>query len=180
MRIIILTALYSICALYFAPSSKAGYDEGIQAIVNENYAVALTEFEELAESGDRAGQYWLGIMYDYGVGVPQNYVEAMKWYELAANQGSAGAKIQLGDTYFFGKGTPQDDVRAHMWYNLAAAQGVKFAGRVRDRVSLRMGKEQITQAKSLASSWRPRSSEDVADAYARAKAKLEQKRFSLW
>lgn len=180
MRIIILAVVYSVCGMYFAPSSKADYDEGIQAIVNEDYAAALAEFEKLAESGDRAGQYWLGIMHDYGVGIPQDHVEAMKWYELAANQGSAGAKIQLGDIYFFGKGTPQDDIRAHMWYNLAAAQGVKFAGRIRDRVSLRMGKGEITQAKNLARSWRPRSSEDVADAYARAKAKLEQKRFSLW
>jgi len=41
----------------------------------------------LAEQGHAEAQYNLGVMYDYGEGVPEDDAEAMKWFRLAAEQG---------------------------------------------------------------------------------------------
>ena len=37
------------------------------------------EAKKGAESGDAESQLALGIMYDFGQGVPQNFAEALKW-----------------------------------------------------------------------------------------------------
>lgn len=37
-----------------------------------------------AEQGDADAQYNLGVMYEFGDGVPQSYKQAVKWYTQAA------------------------------------------------------------------------------------------------
>ena len=57
-----------------------------------------SEFEKTrkaAEQGDAKAQYKLGVMYDYGRGVPVNDAEAVKWYRMAAEQGNELAKYYL-------------------------------------------------------------------------------------
>jgi uncharacterized protein len=63
-------------------------------------------------------QYNLGVMYDYGQGVPQDYAVAMSWYRKAAEQGDADAQVNLGILCGMGQGVPQDYVIAHMWFKL--------------------------------------------------------------
>ena len=53
----------------------------------------------LAEQGDAEAQISLGIMYDYGRGVPEDDTEAVKWYRKAAEQGVAKAQYNLGVMY---------------------------------------------------------------------------------
>ncbi|WP_299394041.1 hypothetical protein [uncultured Desulfovibrio sp.] len=82
--------------------------------------------------------YWLGVMYDYGEGVPQDDGKACQWYAKAARQGHeaglktlkqlaeqghADAQFRLGEMYDYGEGVPQDDGKACQWYAKAAAQG---------------------------------------------------------
>ena len=66
-------------------------------------------------------QFYLGQLYEKGLGVLQDYVEAAKWYRKAADQGNAGAQLLLGNLYVIGRGVPQDIVAAHMWFNLSAS-----------------------------------------------------------
>ena len=108
-------------------------------------AYVQADFEEtklLAEQGEAHAQYNLGVMYDYGEGVPENNAEAIKWYRLAAEQGNANAQshlfeetkvlaekgeafaqYNLGVMYENGKGVPENDADAVKWYRLAAEQG---------------------------------------------------------
>ena len=44
-----------------------------------------------AEAGDAEAQYYLGLAYSFGSGMPQDDVEAVRWYRLAADQGGAAA-----------------------------------------------------------------------------------------
>ena len=112
----------------------------------------LDEVRVLAEQGDAAAQFTLGVMYADGRGVSQDDAEAVRWYRLAADQGNAdaqynlgvrsqddaeavrwyrlaadqgdaGAQNNLGARYGNGKGVPQDDAEAVRWYRLAADQG---------------------------------------------------------
>lgn len=49
--------------------------------------MALREFRPLAEQGDAAAQFSLGLMYANGEGVPEDGIQAYAWFNLAAAQG---------------------------------------------------------------------------------------------
>ena len=83
-----------------------------------DYATALKEWRPLAEQGDAIAQYYLGLMYATGQGVPLNYETAMKWYTLAADQGDADAQCNLGLMYATGQGVPQNYETAVKWYRI--------------------------------------------------------------
>ena len=120
----------SALAVVLALSSTAqaqDYDKGLAAAQAGDYATALQEWRPLAEQGDAEAQYNLGIMYDYGWGVPQDYAEAVSWYRKAAEQGDADAQNNLGFVYANGKGVPQDYTEAVSWYRKAAEQGYGLA-----------------------------------------------------
>ena len=51
--------------------------------------------QSLANQGDARAQYYLGEMYEQGLGTTQNLDEAFKWYAKAADQGDALAKRKL-------------------------------------------------------------------------------------
>ena len=57
-----------------------------------------------AEAGDADAQYRLGVMYEFGLEVPQDEAEAVAWYRLAAEQGHATAQYDLGFSYANGLG----------------------------------------------------------------------------
>src|SRR5438552_1700400 len=108
---------------WFAAPASADLDIGVAAYNRGDYATALRELKPLAENGLAPAQFNLGVMYNFGEGVPQDYKEALRWYRLAAEQGDALAQFNLGDMYYFGKGVPLDDKEALRWYRLAAEQG---------------------------------------------------------
>lgn len=97
-----------------------------------------------AKNDEEAGQYYVGIAYQEGLGVGQDYSEAIKWYKRAAesksdlkwNYGSEiatktrpiypgykEAQFQLGMIYFYGLGTERNKKLAKKWFNQSAAQG---------------------------------------------------------
>ncbi len=80
----------------------------------------VTRTRARAEAGDVETQYNLGVMYDFGEGVPQDDVEAVAWYRQAAEEGHASAQYNLGVTYYKGEAVPQDDGEAYLWANIAA------------------------------------------------------------
>ena len=88
-----------------------------------DYATALRLLRPLADQGDAVAQFYLGLMYDNGRGVPQNYAEAVKWYRLAADQGNANAQFNLGVMYANGRGCRRTTPRRVKWFRLAADQG---------------------------------------------------------
>ncbi len=52
-------------------------------------------YQKAADQGDATGQYFLGFMYEAGLGVTKNEVEAAQWYRKAAEQGDKMAKEAL-------------------------------------------------------------------------------------
>jgi TPR repeat protein len=103
------------------------YQKASEAYEAGDYQTALQEWRLLAEQGDKNSQFWLGIMYRNGQGVPQDYSEAVKWYRLAAEQGDNLGQTNLGFMYRTGKGVPQNLAEAIKWYRLSAEQGYAAA-----------------------------------------------------
>ena len=62
------------------------FQKGLDAADRGDFAVALKEWQPLAEQGDAVAQHNLGVLYRNGQGVPQDYAEALKWYRQAAEQ----------------------------------------------------------------------------------------------
>jgi len=82
---------------------------------------ALATLNSKADQGDRASQFQLGEMYEYGSsGVAKNPAEAMKWHRKAAEQGQAWAQLELGSKYEDGEGVPKDYGEAAKWLRMAA------------------------------------------------------------
>jgi TPR repeat protein len=103
--------------------ASAAYQRG-------DYSTALQLIRPLAEKGDPAAQFRLGVMYEEARGVPLDYQEAVKWFRLAADRGNANGQYSLGVSYYTGEGVAKDDHEAFKWFRLATQQGDAFAQRV--------------------------------------------------
>ncbi len=89
-----LALIAALCAgftLGLTAPAWAGFDEGFAAYQRGDYATALREWRPLAKQGVADAQHNLGLMYDYGQGVPQDYVQAHMWFNLAAFSFPPGA-----------------------------------------------------------------------------------------
>ena len=84
---------------------------------------AVFELQVRAEKGDSAAQFYLGLMYQEGKGVPRDDAIAAKWYRRAAEQGEVEAQTNLGALFHKGRGVAQDSAKAAKWYRRAAEQG---------------------------------------------------------
>lgn len=73
-----LTIGFALLTLLTASIAWAGLDEGVTAYNKGDYPKALREFRPLAQEGDASAQFYLGVMYDEGQGVPQDLQEAVK------------------------------------------------------------------------------------------------------
>jgi uncharacterized protein len=146
-----------ILAVGFAGSAAAGPVEDAAAAYRKgDYATALGLIRPLAEEGNVAAQFNLGVMYQLSHGVPQDNEAAVSWYRKAAEQGLAEAQYNLGVMYANGEGVAQDYAAAHMWFNLAAASRNRNAVKARDIVAAQLTPAQIAEAQKLAREWKPK------------------------
>jgi TPR repeat protein len=126
------------------------FQTGYEAYQKGDYATALSIWLPLTEQGDAEAQNWLGVMYEFGDGVPQDDKEAVNWYRKAAEQGNAGAQNNLGSRYILGKGVIKNIVLAHMWYDIAASNGNKNAVKISEYIANGMYASQLEIAQELA------------------------------
>lgn len=118
------TVLLGMLMLSVAVSALAqDYEAGRAAYLSGNYEQALRIIRPLAEVGSSEAQKLLGVMYDYGHGVPADPVQALQWYIKSAEQGDPAVQYQVGAKYFRGEGVAQDQVEAAKWWELAANGG---------------------------------------------------------
>ena len=135
----------------------ADYQAGMDARNRGDFARALREWRPLAEQGDARAQYYLGLLYENGDGVPRDYEKAREWYEKSAAQGEANAQFYLGLMSAFGRGGPLDLAQAHMWYSLAAGNGHVGATVYRNDLAKQMTPAQIAEAQKRAREWKPKT-----------------------
>ncbi len=127
MRHYLLQTLALLLLLFTSNCFTADYAKGFDAYSEGDYATALTEWQPLAEQGDRDGQFGLGLLYANGWGVELNDDEALKWYRFAVEQGHAEAAYNLAVMCANGWGVPQSDDEAFKWYSIAAEGGFTTA-----------------------------------------------------
>ncbi len=109
-------------------SRAATLEEGLAAYNAKDYQAAFERLSPLAEQGNPKAQAAIGVMYDYGQGVPKDSAKAVEWYEQAAKQGISIIQHQLGQKYFQGDGIAQDYQKAAYWWQQAAESGLSESG----------------------------------------------------
>ena len=137
------------------------FEDGKNAFNLSDHATAFEKFTNAAEAGDIKAQNWLAWMYYYGKGVPRNDEKALRWYTKAAEAGHTIAQVSLGKIYELGRGIPRDAVQAYKWYNIAEAKTTSNETRARilerrDELAQQMSRQEIAEAKKLASQWMPK------------------------
>lgn len=100
MRFLLLV----ICLCMFATSAKANEKEARQAFSDKNYKLALKLHLVEAQKGNADSQYYLGIMFQDGLGTQPDPQKAKHWYEQGAQQGDRLSIFNLVLMNFYGKG----------------------------------------------------------------------------
>jgi hypothetical protein len=101
--------------------------QAYSAYMQKNFEEALKLFQSAADHGDATAQFYLGVMYEHGLGIPQDYETALKFYRWASEQGFPRAENNLASMYEHGRGVPQNYYTALNLYRLAADKGFPMA-----------------------------------------------------
>ena len=73
------TAMLLALTLTAPTAVSADFERAKAAFDREDYSVALSEFIPLAEQGHSNAQFYLGVMYGNGRGVPLDHALAAQW-----------------------------------------------------------------------------------------------------
>lgn len=117
-------AFVFLLACLLAGGVRADFSQGQRAYEAGDYMTALELWTPLAEAGDARAQYFLGILYDDGLGAQDDAATAAEWYRRAADQGLAEAQFAIGLMRYGGHGVPRDLKIARDWIARAAEQGL--------------------------------------------------------
>ena len=115
VRIFALVLLTALALGAGTSSARADLQAGIDAYLDGDYAVALTNLTPAAEAGDPIAQYFLGEMYLQGKGVNQDFAQAAAWYEKAAVGGHTDAQAAIGSLEMLGLGVPRHPTSGYFW-----------------------------------------------------------------
>ncbi|MDR1979603.1 MAG: hypothetical protein LBQ42_12790 [Synergistaceae bacterium] len=88
--------------LFLFGYAEASYEKGVEARANGDYAEALNQW--MVTSDDPRCMTAIGVMYDYGEGLPKDDVKAVEWYSKAADKGEYRAIAQLANFSLTGAG----------------------------------------------------------------------------
>jgi uncharacterized protein len=89
---------------FAVPVTAGTFEDAVDANARGDYAKALRLIRPLANDGDAAAQFNLGLMYITGHGVQQDGAAAALWFRKAAEQGYVLAQSNLGTLYLYGRG----------------------------------------------------------------------------
>ena len=116
--------------------------------------ISVKHARKAAEQGNGSALTSLGVMYERGIGVPQDDSEAVSLLHKAAEQGHGEALYLLGGIYERGQGAVKVDLeQAHKWFSIAVAAGFEIAHDNLEEIEVRMSREQIENARSMAKEW---------------------------
>ncbi len=138
-------------------------------VSGERFKTGTYWFKRACELGEPVGCHNVGVAYEYGSadGIKIDYAEAAKYYRIAAEKGYIGSQYNFGSMYS-NNYLPPDDVQGYTWMLLAEKAARACAKQElckwiledppghRTKLKTRLTEDQIKQAETLASSWKPR------------------------
>lgn len=116
-------AAYAIVAFAFAPSARASWEKGNEALEAGDPEKAGRYYRRAAKEGVAPAMYRLAVLYLRGEGVEADDEKAVRWLKKAAKADLPAAQTLLANLYSSGRGVPRDDEAAAEWYRKAANRG---------------------------------------------------------
>jgi TPR repeat protein len=131
-----------------------------------DFVQAAHWFRKAADQNHGLAQFNLGMMLVQGQGVPRDEVEALTWFRKSAEGGDVGSQYMLGTKCHrtsMGQAhteSRESRIEAYKWFHLAVAQGYKGSEAARERVTLGMTGDEVTEGNHRAATFvaRPASS----------------------
>jgi len=112
---------YRAAAKHYPPAATAlGF---LYDTVDNDYASAQKSYEKADQANNANGRYNLGLLYEYGKGMPIDSAKAMALYVKAAEAGQVKAMTQLAGLYFKNANVDHEGGRGIYWYKKAANLG---------------------------------------------------------
>ncbi len=99
---------YLLTITVFCFSVQAGLPEALNAFEHQRYKDAFDEFTYLDQEGNNIATYYLGKMYEEGLGVPVSKDNASNLYLKSYGSGNPKAAAALGRMMLRGDGIKQD------------------------------------------------------------------------
>ena len=104
-------------------SAFAGIKEAVKAFEKAEYGAAYPEMMALAGEGNPEAAYYMGKMYQEGLGVDADVEKALKYYEQADKGYYAEAAVQLGKMALTGEGMSENKDLGIQYLKKAAYAG---------------------------------------------------------
>ena len=136
-------------------SAEQNFEKGLSAARAGNYASAYLEWLPLAGDDHTEAQFYIGALYEGGLGIQQNAVTAANWYFRAAGNGHAKAQYNLAIMLLEGRGVTRNEKRAVDLLRSAAEQ--KHAKAQYNLAVLYRSGRGVRQDLALARSWLDRA-----------------------
>jgi len=76
--------------------AEDAFKQAMEFYKQNDFAEAKSGYEKAATQEHAEAQYYLGLLYDIGEGVPQDFIKAVSWYRKAAKQGLVQAQRAMG------------------------------------------------------------------------------------
>jgi hypothetical protein len=140
-----------VLALTIATHAQAALLKGREAYLKGDFATALKELTPPAEQGEPLAQYYLGRMYQFGLGVPKDVARGVELLGRAAEGGNKDAQYYYGIALALGEGTRKDLTEGLKWMYIAVLMGNRQAEEGLRK--LRMPREVFAEAQKAAAKW---------------------------
>lgn len=109
-----------LCSTLFSSQVWAGLPEALEAFEAKQYTLALPEFTYLADENNDVALYYMGRIYNEGLGVTADPAKALDYFKRASDAYNADASYQAGKMLLDGVGV-QANVEQAMTYLKKAA-----------------------------------------------------------
>lgn len=106
-------------------SCKSKVQDGVEAYNRADYQSAKAAFETSPESGEAL--FYLGKMYQYGLGVQKDAKKAVTMFHDAESRGYSTAYLEHGKMLIAGEGVAKDRKAGLALLERASSQGIKEA-----------------------------------------------------
>lgn len=112
------------CSVSISCASGATYENAITQFEKGEYDIAFSTFRSLSEGENSNSWFYLGLMYNYGLGIRRDIDRAIYWYEKSALAGNVQAQHNLGVLYVSGVNGAADYDSGIRWLHESAQQGL--------------------------------------------------------
>jgi len=131
----LLTCLGFLSLSLHTAAAPRAFEEGMNALLEGNFAEAYCQWKPLAHRGYAEAQYNLGWLYANGNGLNVDMEAANRWWLAAAEQGHADAQFAIGLALTTGDGLRKDPQQATRWFLQAARQGHRDSREILSRLN---------------------------------------------